>query len=85
MCVGYELERTIVEYHDTLTEILQCREMKENLRWKLVQRRLSKISGWSTEGAEEVIRLAREYGGFMLRNALAIAKVFNIEDGELGF
>jgi hypothetical protein len=29
--------------------------------------------------------LARDYGSFMLRNALAISLALDIEDGELGF
>ncbi len=39
---------------------------------------------WTTNGAEAIVRLAREYGVFVLRNALALACVLDIEDGELG-
>lgn len=85
MSPGDKLERTINEYRNTLTEVIQNQETKEGERWELVQKKLSSISGWTTEGAREITRLAREYGGFMLRNALAVANALNVEDGELGY
>lgn len=39
---------------------------------------------WTTEASEELVALARRYGVFFLRNALAIAEAMEIEDGELG-
>jgi len=85
MDAGEELEQTMEEYKNTFIDMMQFKEIKEDSYWELIQRRLCRINGWKTEGAEEVIRLAREYGGFMLRNALAIAKVMEVEDGELGY
>ena len=81
MDAGEELERTIDEYRNMLAEIKQSQKNKEDLHWDLVQWKLSSISDWTREGAEEVTRLAREYGGFFLRNALAIANVLSVEDG----
>lgn len=40
---------------------------------------------WTEEGAQALIYLAQNYGSFMLRNALALANVLDIEDGALGF
>jgi hypothetical protein len=40
---------------------------------------------WTPEAAAHLVELARAYGSFMLRNALAIALALEIEDGELGF
>jgi hypothetical protein len=40
---------------------------------------------WTAEGAEHLVQLAKTYGSFMLRNALAISLALDIEDGELGF
>ena len=40
---------------------------------------------WTPEAAAHLLQLAREYGAFMLRNALAISLALDIEDGELGF
>jgi len=40
---------------------------------------------WTPEAASHLLLLARAYGSFMLRNALAISLVLDIEDGALGF
>ncbi len=40
---------------------------------------------WTPQAAEHLLRLARDYGSSMLRNALAISLALDIEDGELGF
>jgi hypothetical protein len=40
---------------------------------------------WTPEAAAHLLQLARAYGSFMLRNALAISLALNVEDGELGF
>ena len=40
---------------------------------------------WTPSAAEHLLRLANDYGVFMLRNALALSLVLGIEDGELGF
>jgi hypothetical protein len=46
---------------------------------------LEASADWSTSGARELVRLADNYGAFMLRNALAIAVVLGKEDGARGF
>jgi hypothetical protein len=40
---------------------------------------------WTPKAASHLLKLARAYGSFMLRNALAISLALDIEDGELGF
>ena len=76
----------IQEYGSALAEIADNGGGKGgDVRWRLIEARLAGDHGWTGEGAEEIAGLAREYGTFMLRNALAIAHVFGIEDGELGF
>jgi hypothetical protein len=39
---------------------------------------------WTEEGARAVLALARTYGVFILRNALALAAAMEIEDGSCG-
>ena len=46
---------------------------------------LVKKSDWTPEAADELLFLAREYGTFMLRNALALAAALEIEDGSAGY
>lgn len=82
---GVELDFTIDEYKITFTDIIQDQNNCHDLPWALVQNRLKFNNGWTEEGAGEVVKLVREYGGFMLRNALAVAKVLEIEDGELNY
>ena len=42
-------------------------------------------ANWTSEGARELVDIARKYGAFMLRNALALAIALGIEDGTSGF
>ncbi|RJP15995.1 MAG: hypothetical protein C4520_19660 [Candidatus Abyssobacteria bacterium SURF_5] len=53
---------------------------KEALEDVLVQE-----GDWTPRAAEHLLHLAKSYGSFMLRNALAISLALDIEDGELGF
>jgi hypothetical protein len=46
---------------------------------------LTREAEWSEEAAAHLLQLARTYGSFMLRNALALSLALGIEDGELGF
>ncbi len=49
-----------------------------------LQRKLVKDAEWTDRGAEAVVFLARYYGSFLLSNALALAEVLDVEDGECG-
>ncbi len=40
---------------------------------------------WTKEASLEVVNLAKSKGTFLLRNALALAIVLDIEDGDQGF
>jgi hypothetical protein len=46
---------------------------------------LSQQHDWSHSAAFALVTLARDYGTFMLRNALALAEALEIEDGARGF
>ncbi len=80
-----QLERTIDEYQGILADVKKNQEEKQDWNWNLIRRELIVSSGWTIEGAEEVTRLVRDYGCFVLRNALAVASVLDIEDGDLGY
>jgi len=85
MSVSEELERTLDEYRSIFNEDLNNIGRTKDLNWDSVQWKLCSIGDWTSEGAKEIVRLAHDYGGFMLRNALAVADVFGIEDGGLGY
>jgi len=52
------------------------------------QHRLTRLlvfeGDWTPRAAEHLVSLVRNYGSFVLRNALALALALEIEDGELG-
>jgi hypothetical protein len=50
-----------------------------------ILKNLTVSADWSLSGAQEILRLVKEYGTFMLRNALALAVVLDKEDGSKGF
>jgi hypothetical protein len=65
------LEATVQEYRGMLG---RC----ENAG--LISKRLAVEHDWTADGAEAVVRPVRDYGTFMLRNALALAVVLAVED-----
>ena len=50
-----------------------------------VRKELVGTGDWTPQAADALIDLARRYGVFMLRNALALAVALDIEDGSLGY
>lgn len=55
------------------------------INWRTLEQKLSTTAEWTDEAAIHLVHLARSYGAFMLRNALALAVTAGAEDGELGF
>jgi hypothetical protein len=74
------MEFTIQEYADTFPS-----PKEESIDWTSVEAKLHNEMEWTQEGAAQVAALAREYGAFVLRNALALAISLGIEDGEIGY
>lgn len=56
----------------------------KEIDWDKVVDLLCKDGDWTTQGAEILVQLVRDYGSFILRNALALAIAAKIEDGRLG-
>ena len=52
---------------------------------ELLEEALVRDADWTPQAAEHLIQLARNYGSFMLRNALALSLALGIEDGNLRF
>ena len=71
---------TIQEY----SAIFSPTKEEQLIDWTQVETKLQQEMEWTEEGAKHLTILAREYGGFMLRNALALATVLGVEDGSLG-
>ena len=68
--------------------VAECRTFLGNQdteNMDLVETKLIRNGDWTPRAAEHLLQLARNYGSFMLRNALAISLALEIEDGDLGF
>ena len=76
------LELVISEYQ-SLGEIGAAKIAVESSEGRIVGE-LASSHQWTEEGAHQLFALAQKYGSFILRNALALAIVLDIEDGELG-
>jgi len=72
---------TIQEY----TAVFPPPKKEKQIDWTRIETKLHNDMEWTQEGAVQVAALAREYGAFVLRNALALAVSLGIEDGELGY
>jgi hypothetical protein len=81
---GTHLESLISEYEGLLLKGTGSEGSIPDENWKLVADALCRGADWSERGADEVARLVKDYGAFMLRNALAVAIVLGREDGNLG-
>lgn len=80
---GALLNSAIAEYDSTVNAAPVQFRMNKNRECIVLA--LCKHHDWTDRGAEAVLRLANEYGAFMLRNALALAVVLGKEDGDLDF
>lgn len=74
------LNLTIQEYADVFPQTEGT-----SIDWKHVETKLHNEMEWTQDGAQQVAYLARNYGAFVLRNALALSVSLGIEDGELGY
>ena len=84
MSEGEYVESLIREYQTLLGEkLLKNSQGQYNDSGMLKE--LSVSADWTVAGARELLKLANNYGAFMLRNALAIAVVLGKEDGSERF
>jgi hypothetical protein len=60
-------------------------DARADIPWNRIERCLARGGEWTPSGAKHITNLARQYGSFMLRNALALAVAAGVEDSELGF
>jgi hypothetical protein len=79
------VNRTIQEYDSVFPPPKKQFTPERHIDWTQVEAKLRHEMEWTQEGANHVAALARDYGGFMLRNALALATTLGVEDGLLGF
>ena len=75
---------SVVALVDEYKSLLASHTSEGNFDWSSVSDMLQRESAWTQAGAQHVASLVRQYGSFVLRNALALALAMNVEDGELG-
>lgn len=73
------LTDTLLAEYETLIADLGAAATDEQIVHALVEQ-----ADWSERGAREIVKLARDYGRFVLNNALALADALGIEDGGAG-
>jgi len=75
----------VKEYATLVQEVAQAAPGRDaSLDWDRIGTVLMSEAEWTREGAATVVTLARQYGSFVLRNALALALATHVEDGSLG-
>ncbi len=76
---GTLLESRIHEYENLLKEMT---DQEDSIS---ITQALCRNADWTARGAQEILELVKNYGTFILRNALAVAVVLGVEDGNKGF
>lgn len=82
MQTDVSITRTLLAEYETI--VLEAGG-KEEPDWDRLAASLVITGEWTPSGAEHIVSLARNHGGFMLRNALALAAALGIDDGKLGY
>ena len=75
------LEKSIEEYQAIMGNVKPGEKYENGECWLIVKDRLQIEAGWTGAAAQHISNLARNYGSFALRNALALAIALDIEDG----
>ena len=80
-CVGLAIQNRMDEYRGhVLNEDGSIPDDDDE-----IIRRLMEECGWLDRSAHELLRMTKYYGAFLLRHALALANILEIEDGDGGF
>ena len=77
------IESLIDEYRSYVNRAKRRRTKSVRIHWTTLNRLLQEKGDWTPVGRQHLVALARNYGTFILRNALALAVACDIEDGEL--
>lgn len=72
------------EYQTLMNEVNPDRVVGHTIDWSAVAHKLEQEADWTPKSVDHLTALVRDYGSFVLRNALALALALHVEDGELG-
>jgi hypothetical protein len=70
---------TLVCEYESIIAALGAQPTDERIAQALVEQ-----ADWTERGALAIVKLAREYGSAVLRNALALADAMGVDDGKAG-
>jgi len=76
-----DLELLLDEYR---TLVQESQGTDGEIEWERLQGALIVTGEWTAVGAQYLVNLVRDHGGFVLRNAAALAVAAGVEDSELG-
>jgi hypothetical protein len=76
--------KTMTNINGLVDEYQAIIDKEQDTDWDTIKRKLVDNAEWSERAANELSFLAKHYGTFILRNALALSVVLGIEDGEAG-
>jgi len=75
----------VEEYATLVGEVAEATPSPDaTLDWERVGSALASEAEWTRQGADTLVILTRQYGSFVLRNALALALATHVEDGSVG-
>lgn len=81
MSKNLNLECLLDEYR---TLVQESQGTEGEIEWERLRGALVVTGEWTSDGAQRLIDVVRDHGGFFLRNAAALAVAAGVEDGELG-
>ncbi|WP_146455465.1 hypothetical protein [Rubripirellula tenax] len=55
----------------------------QNPSWELIEAKLIDVHDWTPDAAHALVKMAKQYGWFFLRNATALAIACDQEDGDM--
>jgi len=82
--VTTSIRNTIEEYQGIFSIPIGSVSKITDSDWTNIENKLQTDAGWTEEGSKHVVSLVRNYGSFVLRNALSLAITLDIEDGKYG-
>ncbi len=77
------LGNLVEEYCEIVADATLSKTSSNEIDWVKLENELQVKADWTKKGAQHILNLVRNYGSFVLRNALALAIAADIEDGSL--
>ena len=80
---NFTLGNLVDEYREIVADVALSKTSDDECDWVKLENKLQVKAEWTKNGAQHLLSLVRNYGSFILQNALALAIAADIEDGAL--